>query len=113
MIKRFTKFLSLVSQFLQLFRNSAAQLQTITELRMSLVSALSPATLNSPVEPSINILTRHIRLLGKFFRRLQQLDVQRFVALPGCSDLVMYYWSKVVQATDGPSEYIKGFITRL
>lgn len=49
-----------------------------------------------------------MQLFGKFFRRLQQLEVQRFVALPNCGDLILYYWTKVVQATSGPSDYIEG-----
>ncbi|KAI0755466.1 ARM repeat-containing protein [Irpex lacteus] len=94
---------------LQLFQNSSTQLRTIVELRTNLVSALrsSPIPPNSPAESSIRTLTRHVRLFGKFFRRLQQLDVQRFVALPGCGELILYYWSKVVQATGSPPEYIE------
>ncbi|KAI0092637.1 armadillo-type protein [Irpex rosettiformis] len=93
----------------QLFQNSSSQLRTIIELRINLVSALrlSPEVSNSPAELSIRTLTRHMRLFGKFFRRLQQLDVQRFVALPGCGDLILYYWSKVVQATNSPADYIE------
>jgi len=53
---------------------------------------------------SIDRLTRHIRVFGKFFRRLQQLDAAKFVELPGCNDMVLYYWSKVVEATDHRSE---------
>lgn len=49
---------------------------------------------------SIDRLTRHIRLFGKFFRRLQQLDTAKFVELPSCNDMVLYYWSKVVEATN-------------
>lgn len=49
---------------------------------------------------SIERLTRHIRAFGKFFRRLQQLDPAKFVELPACNDMVLYYWSKVVEATN-------------
>jgi len=57
---------------------------------------------------SIDQLTRHVRLFGKFFRRIQQLCVARFVALPMCSDVVLYYWGKVVQATTSSSDAIAG-----
>ena len=57
---------------------------------------------------SIDYLTRHIRQYGKLFRRMQQLSCARFVSLNTCSDLVLYYWSKVVQATDAPPESIAG-----
>ena len=49
---------------------------------------------------SIDRLTRHIRVFGKFFRRLQQLDSEKFVELPACNDMVLYYWSKVIEATN-------------
>ncbi len=86
------------------------QLQNLSELRINLVLALRsgtvPATPNT--ELTIKNLTRHIFLFGKFFRRLQQLDVARFVTLPISSDLILYYWNKVVQATNSPREYTEG-----
>lgn len=57
---------------------------------------------------SVDILTRHIRTFGKFFRRLQRLSHARFAALNMCSDLILYYWDQVVGATSGPSEMIAG-----
>ncbi|EMD40680.1 hypothetical protein CERSUDRAFT_111258 [Gelatoporia subvermispora B] len=91
----------------ELFRSSAMQFQALSELRINLVIALI-STPSSPVtERSVDLLTRHIRLFGKLFRRLQQLAVNRFVELPICSDLVLYCWSKVVQSTSGPTEYIE------
>lgn len=99
-------------QISQLFQNCAAQLQTISELRIGLVGALRSGAVasNAIVESCIATLTRHIRLFGKFFRRIQQLDAPRFVALPNCSDLILYYWSKVVQATNSPPDFIEGLI---
>ncbi|OCH87913.1 ARM repeat-containing protein [Obba rivulosa] len=91
----------------ELFQNSAVQFQALSELRIDLVIALKSSPSSPVAERSIDLLTRHVRLFGKFFRRLQQLAVNRFVALPLCSDLVLYYWSKVVQATNGPTEYIE------
>lgn len=91
-----------------LFRNSAVQLQTLSELRINLVLAIragaAPAT--QVTTQSIETLMRHVRLFGRFFRRLQQLDAAKFVKLPSCSDLVLYYWSKVVQATNSPSDQV-------
>lgn len=57
---------------------------------------------------SIDVLNRHIRLFGKFFRRLQQLSHVQFSALPMCSDLILFYWSQVVEATGGPPNLIAG-----
>lgn len=41
---------------------------------------------------------------------MQQLSTSIFALQPACADLVLYYWSKVVQATNGPPEYIAGMI---
>ncbi|KAF9247341.1 ARM repeat-containing protein [Melanogaster broomeanus] len=90
--------------FIQLFHSSTAQLQALSELRISLTLALRSSPTSDPVTAaSIDRLTRHVRVFGKFFRRLQQLDPGEFVGLPSCNDMVLYYWSKVVQATDADS----------
>ena len=39
---------------------------------------------------------------------MQRDNTAHFVTLPMCGDLVLYYWSKVVQATTGPPEQIAG-----
>lgn len=92
----------------QLFQASAVQLQTLSELRINLVLALQSATTDVVGQRSIDILTRHVRLFGKLFRQMQQKHASRFVSLPLCGDLVLYYWSKVVQASSAPQEYITG-----
>ncbi|RDB22808.1 Importin-11 [Hypsizygus marmoreus] len=89
----------------ELFQNSAVQLKALTELRTNIVMSLGQR-LDPQSHRSIDMLTRHVRVFGKFFRRLQQLGQSRFVALPMCSELIMFYWSKVVEATSGPSELI-------
>ena len=82
----------------------------MSELRINIINALRSGvvTPTKTAELSVTTLTRHIRLLGKYFRRLQQLDGPRFIALPGCSDLVLYYWSKVVQSANNPKEWTEG-----
>ncbi|KAF8746019.1 hypothetical protein AX14_004306 [Amanita brunnescens Koide BX004] len=92
----------------ELFRSSVLQLQSLVDLRRDIVLAFVQ---NGQLESlsssrTIGILTRHVRLFGKFFRRLQQLSHTRFVELPMCADLVLFYWSKVVDATSGPREYV-------
>jgi hypothetical protein len=64
--------------------------------------------LDSNARRSIDILTRHIRHFGKFFRRLQQLSQSRFVELPMCGEMILFYWSQVDEATRGPPELIAG-----
>jgi hypothetical protein len=58
---------------------------------------------------SLNLLYKSVFTLGKFFRRLQQGDVTRFVDLPLCDDLILYYWEKVVQANSS-AELIEGML---
>ncbi|KDQ64644.1 hypothetical protein JAAARDRAFT_187954 [Jaapia argillacea MUCL 33604] len=94
---------SLVKMLEEFFGNCAVQLQTLSEIRINLVMALPPSATQLL---ALDQLTRHVRLFGKFFRRLQQLAVQRFVGLPMSNDLVLYYWSKVVQAANSPSDFI-------
>ncbi|KIJ20291.1 hypothetical protein PAXINDRAFT_166384 [Paxillus involutus ATCC 200175] len=102
------EFTDLKAWFLQLFESSTAQLQALSELRISLVLALRPSPTRDPVMPaSIDRLTRHVRVFGKFFRRLQQLDPGKFVELPSCNQMVLYYWSKVVQAINGSPDMIQ------
>ncbi|THH11497.1 hypothetical protein EW145_g638 [Phellinidium pouzarii] len=92
------------------FDSSAVQSKTLIELRISVFSALSSSQSLHNLDPctmrSLDYLTRHIRQFGKLFRRMQQLFCAKFVALSACNDLVLYYWSKVVQATNGPPEFI-------
>lgn len=57
---------------------------------------------------SIDKLTRHIRVFGKFFRRIQQLSPKKFILLPECTDLILFYWDQVKQATGAPPNFIEG-----
>ncbi|KAG6911227.1 hypothetical protein DXG01_003094 [Tephrocybe rancida] len=90
----------------ELFQVSTVQLKSLTTLRTDLIVGLIQANANTDpqVQRFIDIFTRHIRVFGKFFRRLQQLSAARFVTLPMCSDLILFYWSQVVKATgDAPN----------
>lgn len=97
-------------QIQELFKNSALQLKALSELRTSIVVSLanSGSKTDAQSRRSVDILTRHTRVFGKFFRRLQQLSQSRFVSLPMCNDLILFYWSQVVEATSGPPELISG-----
>lgn len=103
------------SQFQTLYQSCALQVRALSELRTQLVLALhaSPPADARIAELSIRTLTRHVTLFGKFFRRLQQLEASRFVQLPLSSELVLWYWNTVVEATGGPVEYIEGKWTML
>ncbi|KAI0352893.1 ARM repeat-containing protein [Trametes cingulata] len=90
----------------EVFQNSAVQLQAVSELRINLVSALGTVPSDPVSQRALDLLTRHVRVFGKLFRRMQRDATAHFVTLPMCGDLVLYYWSKVVQATTGPPEQI-------
>lgn len=92
----------------EFFQNSAVQLQAVSELRINLVSALGAAPNDPVTQRALELLTRHLRVFGKLFRRMQRDAKVHFVSLPMCGDLVLYYWSKVVQATTGSPEQIAG-----
>ncbi len=73
----------------------------------------SAATQPDPIAlHSLNLLYKYVRTFGKFFRRVQRLDVTRFVELPLCDDLILYYWEKVVQANSS-AELIEGMQAQL
>jgi hypothetical protein len=85
------------------------QLRGLYETRVALLMNLRSAGV--PPDPivlhSLRLLYKFVRTFGKFFRRVQQVDVARFVDLPVCDDLVLYYWEKVVQANSS-AELIEG-----
>ncbi|GBE79528.1 ARM repeat-containing protein [Sparassis crispa] len=93
--------------FREFFHYSATRLQALSELRINLVLALQAVPANEVARRSAELLARHVTLFGRFFQRIQRLSSSRFVTLPVCGDLVLYYWSKVVQAANGPQEYIR------
>ncbi|KAJ7498772.1 armadillo-type protein [Mycena latifolia] len=87
-----------------LVTQSANVLKSLVSRREDIIRAYSPSglTSNPYAHRSVDILTRHIRLFGKFFRRLQELSCPRFTTLTSCANLVAYYWDKVVKATEHP-----------
>ena len=82
-------------------------------MRINLVTALGVAPSDAVAQRTLDLLTRHVRVFGKLFRRMQRDNAAHFVMLPMCGDLVVYYWSKVVQATSGPPDQIAGRISSL
>ena len=96
----------LMSQVREFFQNSAVQLQALSEFRINLVSSIRTVPTDLIAQRALDLLTRHVRVFGKLFRRIQRDHTANFVTLPMCGDLVLYYWSKVVQATTGPPEQI-------
>lgn len=87
-------------------------MKTFVTLRTNILLTLNITNGNQPsndvVARSVDFLTRHVRQFGKLFRRMQQLNCLKFVALNGCGEMVLFYWSQVEQATDSPVEYLAG-----
>ena len=99
-----------LSQLDEVFKSSGFQMQSLYEQRIAITTSLNSSNFpNTPlVLLAIERITKHVRAFGKFFRRLQQLDSKRFILLPICTDVVLYYWSKVVQSTEVPPDFING-----
>jgi hypothetical protein len=98
-------------QFQEFFKSSAFQMQSLFERRIDLTTSLLVSnSVDVGVLSSVDKLTRHLRVFGKFFRRLQQLNNKQFVLLPMCTDIILYYWSKVVQASNASPEFIGGLL---
>ncbi|KAF8663451.1 hypothetical protein AX16_001021 [Volvariella volvacea WC 439] len=89
----------------ELFKSSVLQVKALTELRTAITTTLRGTT-DPTIQRAIDLLYRHIRAFGKWFRRLQQLSSARFTALPTSDDLVLFYWALVVQATSGSPDLI-------
>lgn len=94
----------------EFFKSSGFQMQSLHEHRIMLTTSLNASNLpnSPPVLLAIERITRHVRAFAKFFRRLQQLDTKRFVLLPICTDVVLYYWNGVVRSTEVSPELING-----
>ncbi|KAF7301791.1 Importin N-terminal domain-containing protein [Mycena indigotica] len=70
-------------------------LKQLTKLRLQIIRDVGAGLKsNAFALRSVHVLTKHIRSIGKFLRRLQELSVLRFSALPCCPDLVAWYWSQ-------------------
>ncbi|TFK29370.1 ran binding protein 11 [Coprinopsis marcescibilis] len=87
-----------------LVQNSVQQVQNLVVVRKTMVTARQQNPSLENYLPAIKILTKHLLAFGKFFRRLQQLSHQRFASLPMCGDLVLFYWSQIVEATEALSQ---------
>ncbi|KAF9653383.1 ARM repeat-containing protein [Thelephora ganbajun] len=92
----------------EFFKSSGFQMQSLYEHRIAITTSLNSSNLPNtpPVLLTVEKITQHVRAFGKFFRRLQQLETKKFVLLPICTDVVLYYWNKVVQSTEVSPELI-------
>jgi hypothetical protein len=104
-------FLLAIKHVLQvegLFQNCAAQIQNLASLRKQIVTAMNQNAVMNSYLPVVKILTKHTLAFGKYFRRTQQLSQQRFAQLPMCGDLILFYWSQIVEASSSPENAIAG-----
>ncbi|PPR07214.1 hypothetical protein CVT26_012647 [Gymnopilus dilepis] len=91
-----------------LAQNSMNQVKALAESRKIIVLSLLQNTVSGsePTQLAILILTRHLRTFGKFFRRMQQLSPERFALLPFSGELILFYWSQIVDSTNYPQTFI-------
>ena len=78
------------------------------ELRVNLLLAVGSSVLDPVSVRSLDYLTRHVKAFAKMFRTLQHTHQKEFIALPMSNDLVLYYWSTVVQASQGSRDLVAG-----
>ena len=93
-----------------IFKSSMDQVKALADLRKNIVSSViqNDSMKSDQIRRTVVLLTKHLRTFGKFFRRLQQLSPERFVLLPMCGDLIMSYWSQIVDSTNYPQNLICG-----
>jgi hypothetical protein len=79
-------------------------------LRKNILIAAGPldASGSESTRRTVITLTKHLRVFGKFFRRLQQLSSERFASLPLSNELVLFYWSEIVDSTNYPHHVVSG-----
>jgi len=103
-----TTNLSSCLQVAEVFQTFAVQISNLATLRKEIVNGINQNPAMRSYLPTAKILTKHTLAFGKFFRRLQQLNHQKFALLPLCSDLVSFYWTQVVEASTQPPGSISG-----
>ncbi|KZT42903.1 ARM repeat-containing protein [Sistotremastrum suecicum HHB10207 ss-3] len=102
------EFASMQQSLLDFFQGCVNQVTTIVGARLLVLKALKD-TGSAPSQAAaqcLNMLNKHILAFGKMFRKWQKTSSSRFVKLPSCSQLVLYYWGLVEQAANGTGEDI-------
>ena len=101
---------SISHRFIAYFTSACLLVKALVDSRTSVVHAFrtSGSQPDGVTLSSLEVATRHIKALGRAFRRMQQTALPRFVALPDAGPLVLYYWTKVTEAGNSPPEFIAG-----
>jgi len=86
-------------------------LQLLVAQRFSIVN--SSAIQSVTAKLCIEIITKHILHYGKMFLRMSSLSHVRFVNLPGCDELVRFYWQQVVMSANAPGDLTRGSVLHL
>jgi len=91
-------------QVIRVFQASTVDLHEVYIARKNLVTAVLSTNLQTDAtRKAVESLTHYVQTIGKFFRRLQQLNGSRFVTMPSAEQLVFFYWGEVVQSAQGPN----------
>jgi hypothetical protein len=86
---------------------SVELLRSLVNWRLIIISSGVLDRIQQASKP-VDLLTRHIKLFGKFFRRLSQLGQRRFSELPPTDTLILFYWDQIIQAANAPAGLIAG-----
>ncbi|KIK67986.1 hypothetical protein GYMLUDRAFT_36796 [Collybiopsis luxurians FD-317 M1] len=84
------------------FHDSAQRLQHLIVQRAAIIKRLprNPSELGPHTKMTLQVLYKHIRRFGKFYLRMATIDPRRMAQLPSCSEVVMFYWGQIVEATN-------------
>ncbi|EJD53690.1 ran binding protein 11 [Auricularia subglabra TFB-10046 SS5] len=89
------------SMVLEFFKTTSTMIQPFYEVRTSIAIAMLESGVQNPAaRTTLDIFTRHVRHYGQLFRKMAVGNITRFVAIPGSTDLVLFYWSIVLQAAN-------------
>ncbi|KAG8972314.1 hypothetical protein FRC05_010156 [Tulasnella sp. 425] len=91
--------------FRDFFSASSATVQQMWNYRMGAVQVAGSSP-DAITAQCLELLTKLVRGLGKSFRKMQTAATARFVVLPGSTDLVMWYWSKVAETAQANEDLI-------
>lgn len=92
------------------FQHTIQEVRHFVSLRSSFVaSVLASNRLNDVAcRRTMDLLVKRIKGYGKFYFRLAMLNPGRFVELPSCTDMIMFYWTEIEKATEAPPQSIAG-----
>ncbi|KAI5893425.1 ARM repeat-containing protein [Schizophyllum commune H4-8] len=90
------------------FQHTIQEVRHFVALRSSFVASVlaSNRLSDAACRKTMDLLVKRIKGYGKFYFRLAMLNPGRFVELPSCTDMIMFYWTEIEKATEAPPQSI-------